>query len=257
MKRKISRSMLVCAVFAVAIFVVSVLIPSANTVSSTPFSVNSNGETYGDLFQIREAGEDPDLILATGENGVVGYVRAADLEGAAPASPEEALAIQEQREEDGYTGRYIDLFDVDGKTVIGCFFVQAGSETDVGSLSRSQYTYGSTGTMDLTEYVATGYCGIKGAFGRVVGITITNSDEPVQAGWLGGKVRIYSSDGILVKESDYYYTTYMTSYFSTEASYYTGSGYYYSYGLSKVWNPTGSVYGVIGLGKSAYAAPNT
>ena len=144
MKRKISRSMLIRVLFAVVILAGSILVPSVNAVSSTPFSVNPNGETYGDLFQIREAGVDPDLILATGENGVVGYVRVADLEGAVPASPEEALAIQEQREDDGYTGRYIDLFDLDGETVIGRFFVQAGSETDVGSLSRSQYTYGSS-----------------------------------------------------------------------------------------------------------------
>lgn len=257
MKRKISRSMLVCIVIAAVILAGSFLAPSANAVTTTPFSVNSNGETYGDLFQTREAGVDPDLILAAGENGVVGYVQTADLEGPVPASPEEALAIQEQRKEEGYTGRYIDLFESDGETVIGRFFVQAGAEADTGALSRSQYTYGSTGTMNLTEYTATGYCGIKGAIGRVVGITITNSNEPVQAGWLGGKVRIYDSNGILVKESDYYYSTSMTSYFSTEASYFTGSGYYYSYGLSKVWNPTGSVYGVIGLGKSALAAPNT
>ena len=125
MKRKISRSMLIRVLFAVVILAGSILVPSVNAVSSTPFSVNPNGETYGDLFQIREAGVDPDLILATGENGVVGYVRVADLEGAVPASPEEALAIQEQREDDGYTGRNIDLFDLDGETVIGRFFVQA------------------------------------------------------------------------------------------------------------------------------------
>lgn len=257
LKRKISRITLICFAIAAVLLAGFCLAPSPNAFSATPFPDNSNGETYGDLFQTREAGVDPDLILAAGENGVVGYVRAADLEGPVIASPEEALAIQDQREEEGYTGRYIDLFESDGETVIGRFFVQAGAEADAGSLSGSQYTYGSAGSLDMTDYTATGYCGIKGTISQVAGITVTQSDEPVQAGWLGGKVRIYDSNGILVQESDYCYTSSMTSYFSTEASYYTSSGYYYSYGLSKVWNPTGSVYGVIGLGKSALAAPNT
>ena len=57
MKRKISRSMLVYIVCAVVILAGSILVSSPNAVTSFP--VNSNGETYGDLFQLREAGADP------------------------------------------------------------------------------------------------------------------------------------------------------------------------------------------------------
>lgn len=252
--RRITLTLLIVSIVALSC---TVFASSVNTVSSTTFSVNANGETYGNLFQTRAAGEYPDLILATGEDGVVGYVRSEDLEGTAPATPEEALAIQEQHKAEGYSGRYVNLYDSDGETVIGSFFVEAGTTQDTGSLARGEYTYGASGTLDLTDYTATGYCGIRGTIGSVVGITITQASEPVQAGWLGGKVRIYDSNGTLVKEADYVYTSSTTSYFSTTLSYYTSSGYYYCYGLSKAWNPSGGCYGTFGLGKTAYQAPNT
>lgn len=79
-----------------------------------------------------DTGDGGKLIRADGEGGVEGYVWSNDLEGYSPASPEEALAIQAQREKEGYTGRYVNLYERDGKTIIGRFHV--GEAKDFGVL---------------------------------------------------------------------------------------------------------------------------
>lgn len=48
-------------------------------------------------------------------DGTVGYVMKKDLDGEQPKTPEEALAIQKSRP---VGGRYIPLYNVDGKTSI-------------------------------------------------------------------------------------------------------------------------------------------
>ena len=65
----------------------------------------------------------PGLILAQGVDGTIGYVRATDLGGPQPETPEEAVALMKEREATGCTGRYIDLYAADGVTVIGRFHV--------------------------------------------------------------------------------------------------------------------------------------
>lgn len=83
------------------------------------YLVNEQGQTYGHGPYPSGQTRELDLIKAEGENGIVGYVKAADL---APrvSSPEEAIAYQESVEADGgYTS--IPLYKLDGQTVIGKF----------------------------------------------------------------------------------------------------------------------------------------
>ena len=65
----------------------------------------------------------PGLLLAQGEDGTLGYVRATDLGEPQPETPEEAVALMAERKASGYTGRYINLYAPDGVTVIGRFHV--------------------------------------------------------------------------------------------------------------------------------------
>ena len=65
----------------------------------------------------------PGLLLAQGEDGTLGYVRATDLGEPQPKTPEEAVALMAERKASGYTGRYINLYAPDGVTVIGRFHV--------------------------------------------------------------------------------------------------------------------------------------
>lgn len=85
------------------------------------YQKNENGETYGSSLNARPQDKLPDLISAVGVDGTSGYVRASDLFGAMPKTPEEALAQQSKRKVGEI--RKIPLYDVDGKTVIGEFNV--------------------------------------------------------------------------------------------------------------------------------------
>lgn len=80
---------------------------------------NEKGEIYGPECELNEIGIEPDLILAMGKDGTVGYVKAADLEGPELNTPEEALAYQMQRPNQWE----IPLYREDGETVIGSFVV--------------------------------------------------------------------------------------------------------------------------------------
>jgi len=82
------------------------------------YPVNEQGQTYGPVPYASKSTETPDLISATGENGVVGYVKATDLDPKV-SSPEEAMAYQKSIEAIGY--KSIPLYEADGKTVIGEF----------------------------------------------------------------------------------------------------------------------------------------
>ena len=91
-------------------------------------SIQSNvkGEIYGPECELNEIGIEPDLILAMGKDGTVGYVKAADLEGPEINTPEEALADQMQRPGQ----REIPLYLEDGETVIGSFVVGTAAPAD-------------------------------------------------------------------------------------------------------------------------------
>ncbi|MCF8011727.1 MAG: hypothetical protein K9L17_07290 [Clostridiales bacterium] len=83
---------------------------------------NENGQTYGSDAKATSIETEPDLILAEGVDGTKGYVRSIDLNGPEPKTPKEALAMQHKAE----SVREINLYDVDGKTVIGKFEIVKG-----------------------------------------------------------------------------------------------------------------------------------
>ncbi|WP_429842377.1 hypothetical protein [Brevibacillus sp. FIR094] len=91
---------------------------AANTDSPPNYPINEQGQTYGSDPLTIEPSQKPDLLKATGENGVEGYVKTSDLRPPV-SSPEEAIAFQKITEATGY--RSIPLYETDGKTVIGEF----------------------------------------------------------------------------------------------------------------------------------------
>lgn len=81
---------------------------------------NKNGQTYGSSSDAASPEAEPELISAIGVDGTAGYVLKKDLDGEQPKSPQDAIAIQNNRSPDG---RDIPLYDVEGTTVIGVFHV--------------------------------------------------------------------------------------------------------------------------------------
>ncbi|WP_018306143.1 hypothetical protein [Desulfitobacterium hafniense] len=79
--------------------------------------INQSGETYGSMAGASSYEQIPDLILAEGIDGTVGYVKNLDLNQGLPKNPEEAVAYMKNLKDNGF--RKIPLYAVDGKTVIG------------------------------------------------------------------------------------------------------------------------------------------
>lgn len=106
----------------------------ANTLSNQSeapvYQKNENGQTYGSAANATSIETEPDLILAEGVDGTIGYVRSVDLNGVMPKTPEEAVELMSKRTEGV---REIKLYAVDGKTVIGTFEVQEGNVKMVDS----------------------------------------------------------------------------------------------------------------------------
>jgi len=97
------------------------------------FPVNAFGQTYGSGGF---GAQSPDLILATGIDGIVGYVLRSDLDGETgpvirPNNPDEAALYMEKLEELAAEARArgewfvytIPLYASDGRTVIGEFAI--------------------------------------------------------------------------------------------------------------------------------------
>lgn len=91
---------------------------------SPDYPINEFGETYGSALDAKGQEKEPDLIKAIGVDGTIGYVRATDLIGKAPNSPEEALEQQAKA-----TETVINLYKNDGRTIIGKFIMKPGKET--------------------------------------------------------------------------------------------------------------------------------
>lgn len=95
----------------------------------TPYyQTNENGQTYGSSLYATSPDTEPDLIEAIGEDGTFGYVRSVDLNLPMPKTPKEAL--EQQRSRAG-KNRKINLYDVDGKTVIGEFIIKNDGDATV------------------------------------------------------------------------------------------------------------------------------
>lgn len=94
------------------------LIPHGNT----NYAVNEYGETYGSISGVAYFSDYPDLIAVAGNDGVEGYIRKEDwIEPEQPSCPEEAVRMMEEREKNPKPDIIIDVYEVDGRTVIGTF----------------------------------------------------------------------------------------------------------------------------------------
>lgn len=95
------------------------VIPSADEIRENGYPVNENGERYGyDVLDNTETS--PELILAQNEDGLLGYIRASDMDRLSPSTPEEAAGYEPE-------GYYINMYLQDGKTQIGKFYIEKGS----------------------------------------------------------------------------------------------------------------------------------
>lgn len=83
----------------------------------TSYEVNETGETYGASGNAAIDSVDPDLILAEGVDGTLGYVRSIDLNNVA-RTPNAAVAKQIALANSVIS---IPLYEKDGQTVIGSF----------------------------------------------------------------------------------------------------------------------------------------
>ena len=97
-------------------------IPPQESLPQNPnFPRNELGETYGSGLDATPYEKQPDLIKAQGIDGTSGYIRTTELDGEPPRTPEEALAQQANR-----TVRYVNLYESNGKTIIGKFKISPG-----------------------------------------------------------------------------------------------------------------------------------
>ncbi len=91
-------------------------------VAHPPYPVNANGMTYGSGANIDEHDPGPDLILAYGVDGTLGYVRSTDRPQAARTLAEARAAMESADP----TGHDIPLYAQDGVTVIGSLHIGPG-----------------------------------------------------------------------------------------------------------------------------------
>lgn len=83
--------------------------------ATSDFPVTSEGLTYGSDSLADSYKEAPDLIGVVGDSGVAGFVLKKDLYGPTFASPEEALAWQEEMLANG--GEKLTVYDLEGNAV--------------------------------------------------------------------------------------------------------------------------------------------
>lgn len=97
----------------------------ASDYSAMNIQRNENGEIYGSELFLSEIGVQPDLILAEGANGEIGYVRAEDINDSSVTTPQEAILKMEDS-----TTSIIPLYSSDGVTVIGSFILEPVENED-------------------------------------------------------------------------------------------------------------------------------
>ncbi|MDE6780522.1 MAG: hypothetical protein K2J40_03565 [Ruminococcus sp.] len=91
------------------------------------YEVNENGQTYG-IGDANYVEDLPDLQLAEGDNGIIGYVYTEDLlHKGAPKNPEEAVAQMEAMKNGTYVPIVMNVYEANGVTVIDTFTVGRSS----------------------------------------------------------------------------------------------------------------------------------
>lgn len=93
------------------------VIPTFEYILENGYPVNDKGETYGPNMGNMMIIEEPDLILAQGEKSIIGYAKKVELDGPKPKIPEEAVKLNNP------PPREVSLYDVDGETIIGTFWI--------------------------------------------------------------------------------------------------------------------------------------
>lgn len=102
---------------------------SAKTSAASAYPQNEAGQTYGSDKLATSFEKEPDLIAAVGTDGTRGYVKATDLYGELPQTPEEAVPKQKQRTSEA--SHRIPLYEKDGVTVVGEFEISSGNATSI------------------------------------------------------------------------------------------------------------------------------
>lgn len=121
--RNLILAIVLASIAGVGVATVANASPSGE--SQPTFEINASGQTYGP----GTGDADPDLILAQGTNGQVGYVLRTDLVGPEMRSPDDVARWLEQFPQD--RARSIPLYESDGKTVIGSFTIAAAQLDEV------------------------------------------------------------------------------------------------------------------------------
>lgn len=93
------------------------VIPTFEYILENGYPVNDKGETYGPNMGNMMTIDEPDLILAQGENRIIGYAKKVELDGPKPKTPEEAVKLNNP------SPREVPLYDVDGETIIGKYWI--------------------------------------------------------------------------------------------------------------------------------------
>lgn len=86
------------------------------------YHVNDNNEVYGSEYFLEQFGIKPDLIETVGDNGIIGYVRAEDLDRDKPSSLEETLEYMNNLPEE----RTVFVYENDGETIVDTFTICRG-----------------------------------------------------------------------------------------------------------------------------------
>jgi hypothetical protein len=81
------------------------------------------------------------MIPAVGNNGKEGYVYVSDFHGDMPSSPEEAMKIRESMDNGTYKPRTINVYDIDGKTIIDTFTEKTNTMDQVVQNEDGTYTF--------------------------------------------------------------------------------------------------------------------
>lgn len=92
------------------------IVPDIQYIRENGYPKNEMGETFGPNI---EGKKEPDLLLAEGQDGTVGYIRQKEMLDIAE-NLQEALMSKPQDKE-------INLYLQDGSTVIGTFIVEKGN----------------------------------------------------------------------------------------------------------------------------------